>query len=133
MGRKPGIGRRRQELVFAFDPRPSTLDKFGMFRFNWPRLMRRFLSISRLILLGAFLSLSASAEEQHIEVLSLNQVIPGMTQTGVLVMVGTHTVIVTNGVFARYGDAVLMADAATVDMDTGEAITDGHVHVEQAG
>src|SRR4051812_8671182 len=95
--------------------------------------MRRFLSIFRLVFFGGLLSLNVSAEEQRIEVQALNQVLPGVTQTGIVTFAGTHTIIATNGVFARYGDAVLMADAATVDTDTGETAADGNVHIQQAG
>ena len=37
----------------------------------------------------------------------------------------------TNGVFVKYGEAVLTADRATVNQETGETVADGRVRIQQ--
>ena len=44
---------------------------------------------------------------------------------------GTQTFIATNGVLIKYGDAVLTAERATLNQETGEAVADGTVRIQQ--
>ena len=61
--------------------------------------------------------------------MALNQIIPG-APIGSVDMVG-DTATGTNGICVKYGEAVLMADSATVNQQTGEAVADGHVRIEE--
>jgi len=91
--------------------------------------MRRLPAIVPAIFLAAIFSFNSSAQEQAIEVQSLNQILPGQP-TGEFAVQG-NIATMTNGAFARYGDTVLMADNAAVNMETGDTIADGHVRIEQ--
>jgi LPS-assembly protein len=94
--------------------------------------MRRFPAIATLIFLAAiFPSVSPAEEPLSWDVRGLNQIIPG-SPDAVIDIVG-DTVTGTNGIFVQYGDAVLMADSATVNRQSGEAAADGHVRIEQQG
>jgi lipopolysaccharide assembly outer membrane protein LptD (OstA) len=63
--------------------------------------------------------------------MALNQIIPG-TPTGSVDMAG-DTATGTNGVCVKYGETVLMADNASVNTKTGEAVADGNVRIEEGG
>jgi lipopolysaccharide assembly outer membrane protein LptD (OstA) len=63
--------------------------------------------------------------------MALNQIIPG-TPTGSVDMAG-DTATGTNGVCVKYGETVLMADSASVNTKTGEAVADGNVRIEEGG
>jgi LPS-assembly protein len=92
--------------------------------------MRNLPAISALIFFAAVIPLSVLAQEPPAwEVWALNQVVPGLNITGQITFTSTNA-SGTNGVFVRYGDATLMADSATVDFQTGEAVADGKVHIE---
>jgi LPS-assembly protein len=92
--------------------------------------MRKLHAIAALVLLFALFPSVAPAEEEQVwEVMALNQVIPGAPVGSVDVM--GDTAIGTNGICVKYGGAVLMADSATVNRQTGEVIADGHVRIEQ--
>ena len=41
------------------------------------------------------------------------------------------TITSTNGIGVQYGDSVLTADSASVNKQTGEAVADGNVRIEQ--
>jgi hypothetical protein len=98
--------------------------------FNWPRLMRKLSAISALIFFGVIFPLIAFAQEQPSWVVqSLNQIIPG-APVGSVDIVG-NTAYGTNGIFVQYGNATLTADSARLDYQTGEAVADGHVRIEE--
>jgi LPS-assembly protein len=92
--------------------------------------MRKFPAIAALVFLFAAVSFSAFAQEQSSwEMWALNQIVPG-TPTGVVDLMG-NMMTGTNGVCVKYGGAVLTADSVSVNRDTGEAVADGHVRIEQ--
>jgi len=103
--------------------------------------MRKLSAIAALILFAAIFPLSAAAQKQMAwEAWSLNQIIPGAPTNSSVESVGdmaTGMVTGTNGICVRYtdehGDAVLMADNASVNKKTGEAVADGHVRIEMGG
>ncbi|MGA2853159.1 MAG: hypothetical protein ABSE90_03370 [Verrucomicrobiota bacterium] len=96
--------------------------------------MRKLSPIAALILFAAILPLSARAQGQPTwEAWSLNQIIPGAPTNSSVYSVG-NMYIGTNGICVRYtdehGDTVLMADNASANRDTGDAVADGHVRIE---
>jgi lipopolysaccharide assembly outer membrane protein LptD (OstA) len=94
--------------------------------------MRRLPVISALIFLFALFPFIARAQgPPSWEVMALNQIIPG-TPTGSVDMAG-DTATGTNGVCVKYGETVLMADNASVNTKTGEAVADGNVRIEEGG
>ena len=94
--------------------------------------MRRLPVISALIFLFALFPFIARAQgPPSWEVMALNQIIPG-TPTGSVDMAG-DTATGTNGVCVKYGETVLMADSASVNTKTGEAVADGNVRIEEGG
>jgi lipopolysaccharide assembly outer membrane protein LptD (OstA) len=94
--------------------------------------MRRLPVISALIFLFALFPFVARAQgPPSWEVMALNQIIPG-TPTGSVDMAG-DTATGTNGVCVKYGETVLMADNASVNTKTGEAVADGNVRIEEGG
>ena len=81
----------------------------------------------------AVATFSAMAQEQAaVEVQALSQILPGMVEGKVDYDMAAGTATGTNGVFVRYGDAVLTADNASVDIKSGEVLADGHVRIESA-
>lgn len=90
--------------------------------------MRKFPAIAALIFIAAIFPVLAQ-EQPSWEMWALNQIVPG-TSTGVVDVIG-NTMTGTNGVCIRYGGAVLTADSVTVNRDTGEAVADGHVRINQ--
>src|SRR5690349_6265320 len=93
--------------------------------------MRSVSAIFLLIFFAALFSFNSSAQQQQLEFGSLNQIIPS-APIGEVESDG-HTATATNGFFLKYGDAVLTADSAQANLDTGETIADGHVRIEQNG
>ena len=92
--------------------------------------MKPFPAIA-LIIVAVVLRFSAIAqEEQSWEVQALNQIIPGTVEGRVDYDMGSGLATGTNGVFVRYGAAVLTADSATVNMKTGDVQADGNVRIE---
>jgi LPS-assembly protein len=82
--------------------------------------------ILTLALLPLALSLSAGAQvERDWEVSALTP------ESGVTLELKTGIATFTNGVMIRYGQAVLTADRATVNKQTGETTADGHVRIQQ--
>lgn len=92
--------------------------------------MRKQTAIAALIFLAAIFPFVAGAQERLVveEFGALDQIIPG-SPTGTVVMQG-NLITATNGFYVRYGDALLMADSATYDRDSGEVMADGHVRIE---
>jgi LPS-assembly protein len=91
--------------------------------------MRKLPAISALIFFAAIFPLSALAQEQPAwEVWTLNKIIPGAPNGSVDIVGDIATS--TNGICVKYGETVLMADSASVNRDTGEAVADGHVRIE---
>lgn len=94
--------------------------------------MRRFPAIVPLILFAAIFPLAALAEEPlKWDVRGLNQIIPGSPVADV--EIAGETMTGTNGIFVQYGDSVLMADSVSVNRQSGDAVADGHVRIEQQG
>src|SRR5581483_7121353 len=98
--------------------------------------MRRFLTHARLILLAVFFSLNLRAQSSppagdNVEFGTLNQIDPA-APVGDVSMVN-DIVTATNGIWLRYHDALLIADRATANHDTGDVTADGHVRLEQNG
>ena len=92
--------------------------------------MKPFPAIA-LIFSTVVLCLSAAAQEEPSwEVQALNQLIPGTVAGHVDYNMGSGLATGTNGVFVRYGDAVLTADSASVNMKTGDVLADGNVRIE---
>ena len=97
------------------------------------------LAIAALILFAAIFPLSALAQEQSSwEAWALSDIVPGAPTNSSVYTVGEHTIIGTNGICVRYssvktGETVLMADSASVNQETGEAVADGHVRIEMGG
>ena len=84
-----------------------------------------------LIIVAVVLCFSAMAQEEPSwEVQALNQIIPGTVEGRVDYDMGSGLATGTNGVFVRYGVAVLTADSATVNMKTGDVQADGNVRIE---
>ena len=100
--------------------------------------MSKLNPIAALIFFAAISPLSASAQEQPTwEAWSLNQIIPGAPNGSFDVDYVRGIGTSTNGIGVRYtdehGETVLMADSASWNENTGEAVTDGHVRIEMGG
>jgi lipopolysaccharide assembly outer membrane protein LptD (OstA) len=94
--------------------------------------MRKFPAISALIFFAAlFPSVSFAQEQSSWEVMALNQVVPGAPVGNVVYDMSSGLAHGTNGVCVRYGGSVLTADSATLNQQTGEAIADGNVRIEE--
>ena len=92
--------------------------------------MKPFPAIA-LIFSAVVLCFSAAAQEESSwEVQALNQIIPGTVEGRVEYDLGSGLATGTNGVFIRYGGAVMTADSASVNMKTGEVLADGNVRIE---
>lgn len=96
--------------------------------------MRRFPAITLLFFLAAMAPAIVSAQEQQGWVMEqLHDILPGTTPGTWEYDFATQISRGTNGVFLSYGDSTLTADSVTVDQQTGEAMADGNVRIEQAG
>ena len=99
--------------------------------------MSKLPAIAALIFFAAIFPFAAVAQEQESwETWSLDQIIPG-SPAGSVSFVG-DTVTGTNGICVKYssvknGETVLMADSASVNRETGDAVADGHVRIEMGG
>jgi LPS-assembly protein len=96
--------------------------------------MRNFSSIAALIFFAALFPFVSFAQDQPTwEVYALNQIIPGSPVGRVDYYPETGNAVGTNGIYVKYGDTVMMADTATLNQETGDAVADGHVRIEQGG
>jgi lipopolysaccharide assembly outer membrane protein LptD (OstA) len=94
--------------------------------------MRKFSAIVPLIFfMTAFPYISLAQEQQTWEVQALNQIVSSVPVGNVTFDMASGTAHGTNGVFVKYGGAVLMADSASVNLQTGEAVADGNVRIEE--
>jgi hypothetical protein len=75
-------------------------------------------------------SLAFAQDETAWTVQSLNQIIPGAVEGTANFDPATGLWSGTNGLFVSYGDAVLTADTASVNMKTGDVEADGNVRIE---
>ncbi len=85
------------------------------------------------VLAAALLTFSAAAQEKNSwDVQALNQILPGAPTGQVWFDLATGLGWGTNGVYINYnnGEAVLTADAASFNRNTGEVQADGHVRIE---
>ena len=98
--------------------------------------MRKFSAIATLAFLSVIFPFVALAQEpiapepEAWDIRALHQIIPDSPAGDVWFDLNSHMSHGTNGVFVKYGAAVLTADAATVNQETGEAEADGHVRIE---
>ncbi len=93
--------------------------------------MRRLPAIASLTFLIAVFPFVAPAQEQPAwEIQALNQIIPGTPEGSVEYDAATGTARGTN-VFVKYGDAILTADSAVLNQQSGEVLADGHVRIEE--
>ena len=93
--------------------------------------MKHFPRILALAAFTALVSRSAVAQDApSLEVQALSQILPGTVQGHLDFDPATGEWAGTNGIFVRYGAAVLTADAASVNSKTGEVQADGHVRIE---
>ena len=79
----------------------------------------------------ALVSVSAQ-EATSWEMDALSKIIPGTVQGKVDYDPASGTATGTNGIYVKYGNATLTADAASVNMQTGEVVADGNVRIESA-
>jgi LPS-assembly protein len=96
--------------------------------------MRPLPAIAALAFLSlAFPLITLAQEAPTWDIEALNQIIPGL-KAGSIMMQG-NKVVGTNGVYVNYnhGESVLMADAASLDQDSGDVVADGHVRIESGG
>jgi lipopolysaccharide assembly outer membrane protein LptD (OstA) len=92
--------------------------------------MRKLSAIVPLIFfIAAFPFTSLAQEQQSWEVWALNKIIPN-APIGNVDFAG-DTMTGTNGICVQYGDTVLTAESASVNRETGEAVADGNVRIEQ--
>lgn len=92
--------------------------------------MKPFLTIA-LIFCAAIFSFPAAAQnEPSWEVQALNQIIPGKLEGKVDYDLASGTAFGTNGIYIHYGEVVMTADAASVNMKSGQVEADGHVRIE---
>jgi len=75
-------------------------------------------------------SISFAQDEPQLVIRSLNEVEPNAPEGRVDFFPNDNTAIGTN-VFIQYGDTTLQADSATLYQETGEAVSDGHVRIQQ--
>ena len=91
--------------------------------------MRQFPAIAALALLSVIFPFIVFAQEEPTwDIQALNNIIPGL-RAGSITMQG-DIVTGTNGVYVKYGATVLMADAASLNRETGDVVADGHVRIE---
>jgi LPS-assembly protein len=91
--------------------------------------MKQLSAIALICLL--FLAFAASAqEEQSWEVLALSRIIPGTIEGKVDYDPVSGTASGTNGLYVRFGNTSLIANSATVDMNSGDVAADGDVRIE---
>jgi LPS-assembly protein len=95
--------------------------------------MTKLPAILALIFCAVIFSPVAFAQDEAAwEIKSLNQIIPGAVEGKVDYDFASGTATYANGVFVHYGDAVLMADSATINTKTGDVEADGNVRIESA-
>jgi len=95
--------------------------------------MTKIPAILALIFCAVIFSPVAFAQgEAAWEVQALNQIIPGAVEGKVDYDLANGTAAGTNGVFVRYGDAVMTADSASVNTKTGDVEADGNVRIESS-
>lgn len=94
--------------------------------------MRKFSAIAALVSFATFICFSVGAQEDSAqwEVKSLSQILPGLPEGKVDYDPTTGTARGTNGIYVKYGNAVLMADTASLNSQSGDVMADGHVHIE---
>lgn len=85
----------------------------------------------RIFLFAAIPFISFAQEQPSWEVQALNQIIPGLPEGNVTYDLSSGLAEGTNGIFVKYGNTVLMADSATLNSETGEAVASGNVHIQQ--
>ena len=118
------MSRRSPEILLLFNP--------ALKGFNGLNLMRRFPAMAAAAFLCAIFQLAARAQEEPVwEVWALHQILPESPEGKIEFDLAANTAQGTNGICIRYGTAVLTADTATVNRDTGEAVADGRVRIEQ--
>ena len=94
--------------------------------------MRKISTIAVLAFLCAIFPLTVWAQEQpQWEIWALHQIIPSAPDGNIEFDLNGVTAFSTNPICIRYGGTVLTADSASVNRDTGEAVADGHVHIQQ--
>ena len=94
--------------------------------------MRNFSAIAAPVFFAALFPFVSFAQDQpQWEVQALNQIIPGSPEGRVDYYPETGTAVGTNGIYVKYGDTVMMADTATLNQESGDAVADGHVRIEQ--
>ena len=94
--------------------------------------MRKLPAIVPLAFFLAVFPFIASAQEQETwDVEALNRIIPGAPIGKIDFDMASSTAHGTNGVLVKYGDAVLTADSVSLNSQTGEAVADGNVRIEQ--
>ena len=92
--------------------------------------MRKLPAIVPLVFfIAAFPFITLAQEQQSWEMWALNQIIPN-APIGNVDFIG-DTMTGTNGICVQYGDTVLTADSVSVNRQTGEAVADGNVRIEQ--
>ena len=94
--------------------------------------MRKLPAIVLLVFfMAAFPFIALAQEQPSWEVQALNQIVSGAPVGNVTFDMASGTAHGTNGVFVKYGGAVLTADSAAVNLQTGEAVADGNVRIEE--
>ena len=66
------------------------------------------------------------------EVDALSKIIPGTVEGKMDYDPATGTAVGTNGVYVKYGNTTMTADNASLNMQSGEVVGDGHVRIESA-
>jgi len=90
---------------------------------------RRRPAIAPLIFFIAVFPFVASArQEEALEVGALNQILHGLAEGSFSYAGGV--MYWTNGFYVKSSDSFLTAESGTLDMQTGEAVADGHVRIE---
>ena len=94
--------------------------------------MIKFSAIALFVFSCAVFPFTTLAQESDsLEIKALNQIIPGLPEGQVEFDMASSTAHYTKGIFVRNGDTILTADSASISMQTGEAVADGHVRIEQ--
>ena len=88
--------------------------------------------ILALVLAAAIFPRAAAAAPEPLtwEVQALSQIIPGTPEGSLDYDPATGLITGTNGVFVKYGGAVLTADVVSVNKQTADVLADGNVRIE---